>query len=84
MLYIDWDGDHTAATDVVGKKSEVAVGWNEGKNLLGFPSLEPDAGVERSVVEQSRIDEVHGEVRHSGQLNGAVDVAVDLRGDGGP
>merc|ERR1719186_57826 len=39
--------------------------------------------MERSVVEQSGVDEVHGQVRHPSQLHGAVDVAVDLGRYGG-
>ena len=38
--------------------------------------------MKRGVVEEPRVDKVHGEVRHPGQLDAAVDVAVDLGRDG--
>ena len=38
----------------------------------------PYTGVEGDVIKKPGIDEAHGEVRHPGQLDAAVDVAVDL------
>ena len=37
-LEIDGDGDHVVGADVIGNKAEIAVGRNEGQNLLVFPS----------------------------------------------
>lgn len=42
--------------------------------LFYLPSLEPDAGVERGVVEHSRVHERHRKVRHARQFDNTVNL----------
>lgn len=41
--------------DMVGQEAEVAIWWDEGKNSLSFPTLEPHTGVEADIIQESRV-----------------------------
>lgn len=49
------DGHVLLGADAVGDEAEIPVRGDEGKDPLGLPALEANAGVEADVVQQPRV-----------------------------